>query len=203
MDFLGKSYRETENSSYLDESRVNHISIHVEYDFINMKAGVAIPREEVDAILERLGFQFRGENSELTIEVPSWRASKDINIREDIAEEVARVYGYDQIPHAPLSADFRIAKKNVEIELRNLSNRHFSERGWHEVYNYSFTNELLESKIGYRNLENMVSIQNAFNEEYTHMVRSLAPRLFLGVSHNQKYSERFGFFEIAKVFHKS
>ena len=203
MDFLGKSYRETENSSYLDESRVNHISILVEYDFINMKAGVAIPREEVDAILERLGFQFRGENSELTIEVPSWRASKDINIREDIAEEVARVYGYDQIPHAPLSADFRIAKKNVEIELRNLSNRHFSERGWHEVYNYSFTNELLESKIGYRNLENMVSIQNAFNEEYTHMVRSLAPRLFLGVSHNQKYSERFGFFEIAKVFHKS
>ena len=117
MAFLGKGYTMTGKSSYCDESRVNHISILVEYAFINMKAGVEIPREEVNGILERLGFQFRGENSELTIAVPSWRASKDINIREDIAEEIARVYGYDQIPYAPLSADFRIAKKNAEIAL--------------------------------------------------------------------------------------
>ena len=203
MAFLGKGYTMTGKSSYCDESRVNHISILVEYAFISMKAGVEIPREEVNGILERLGFQFRAENSGLRIQVPSWRASKDINIREDITEEIARVYGYDKVPYVPLSADFRIAKKNAEIALRNLSNTHFSERGWHEVYNYSFSSEVLERKIGYTHLENIVSIQNAFNEEYTHMVRSLAPRLFLDMSHNQKYSERFGFFEIAKVFAKS
>lgn len=38
----------------------------------------------------------------IQVKVPSWRASKDINIKEDIAEEVSRVYGYDKTPLAPL-----------------------------------------------------------------------------------------------------
>lgn len=203
MNFLGKNSNTTGKSSYLNASHVNHISIDVGYDFINMKAGVTIPREEVNAILERLGFQSTIHDSRFTVEVPSWRASKDIKIREDIAEEVVRIYGYDRVPYTALSTDFRIGKKNAEIELRNLSNTHFSERGWNEVYNYSFTNEVLEHKAGYIHLDNMVSIQNAFNEEYTHMVRSLAPRLFQGINHNQKYAEKFGFFEVAKVYHKA
>lgn len=57
-----------------------------------MKTGVAIPKEQVNAILERLGFGVTSTNETLTVTVPSWRASKDINIKEDIAEEVARVY---------------------------------------------------------------------------------------------------------------
>lgn len=83
----------------------------------------------------------------MIITIPSWRASKDIAIKEDIAEEVARIYGYDNTPLTPLSANFSIAGKNHEIILRNSTLSHFSERGYSEVYNYSFTNEDLDKKI--------------------------------------------------------
>lgn len=148
MQYLGKVVNILGTSSYLDESRVNRIRIDVDYAFIDMKAGVEIPKDEVCSILEKLGFKLISHNSSLiSIEVPSWRASKDVSIQEDIAEEVARVYGYDRTPLTPLSANFRIAKKNPEITLRDLSLAHFSSQNYHEVYGYSFTSEALDRKV--------------------------------------------------------
>ena len=83
----------------------------------------------------------------MEVQVPSWRASKDVSIQEDIAEEVARVYGYDRTPLTPLSANFRIAKKNPEITLRDLSLTYFSSQNYHEVYGYSFTSETLDRQV--------------------------------------------------------
>lgn len=98
LEFLGKNIETTAIGSYLDTKQVNKPIINVTYDFINTKAGTNIPHEKVNAILTRLGFEFTINNSELVIVVPSWRASKDISIKEDIAEEVIRVFGYDNIP---------------------------------------------------------------------------------------------------------
>lgn len=52
-------------------------------------------------------------------------------------------------------------------------------------------------------MESAIGIRNAFNEEYTHMRRSLAPRLFLAAMENMKYVSNFSFFEIGKVYRKS
>lgn len=52
-------------------------------------------------------------------------------------------------------------------------------------------------------MSDAVSIQNAFNEEYTHMRRSLAPRLLLSLSENMKYAVSMGFFEIGKIYSKN
>lgn len=56
LSFLGKSYTITGSSTYIDTTRVNHITIDVSYDFIDKKAGVKIPEETVKNILTRLGF---------------------------------------------------------------------------------------------------------------------------------------------------
>lgn len=53
------------------------------------------------------------------------------------------------------------------------------------------------------NLDDAIGVINAFNEEYTHMRTSLAPRLFLAASENLKHSRTFGFFEIGKVYRKN
>lgn len=52
-------------------------------------------------------------------------------------------------------------------------------------------------------MSDAVSVRNAYNEEYTHMRRSLAPRLAMSASENLKYSEHFGFFEIGKIYTKN
>jgi phenylalanyl-tRNA synthetase beta chain len=92
LGFLGKNIDITGYAEYLDEKRVNHIVLNVSYDFINTKAGITIPEEKVKEILQNLGFIFSEKDKILTITVPSWRASKDISIKEDIAEEVSRIY---------------------------------------------------------------------------------------------------------------
>lgn len=202
LEFLGKSYEPTGASVSLDESRVQSIHIHVDYEFINMKAGVEIPKERVVSLLENLGFAVSPKWTWIEVEVPSWRASKDINIQEDIAEEVARIYGYDRTPLTPLWGGFSIAKKNSDRKLRSMILTHFAERNWNEVYTYSFTNEKLESQILSPSLDSAIKVVNAFNEEYTHMRTSLAPRLFLGAGENLKYAKQFWFFEIGKVYKK-
>ena len=52
-------------------------------------------------------------------------------------------------------------------------------------------------------MSDAVHIQNAFNEEYTHMAESLAPRLFLDLSENLRHSEKLFFIEIGKVSSKN
>jgi phenylalanyl-tRNA synthetase beta chain len=80
----------------------------------------------IHSILTRLGFQFEASDSGLMISVPSWRATKDINIREDIAEEIARISGYDNIVEKPLTGTITIAKRNVLREIERRAQRHFS-----------------------------------------------------------------------------
>lgn len=139
----------------------------------------------------------------MVVTVPSHRASKDISIAEDIAEEIIRVIGYDEIPLIPLPVGKGIISKNQDKSLRDNTLSHFMSAKWHEVYTYSFTSESLDTKILLPNMEDAVKVRNAFNEEYTHMRRSLAPRLLESASENLKHREAFSFFEIGKIYTKN
>ena len=56
---------------------------------------------KIVGILESLKFGVTVDGEELTIKVPTFRASKDVSIKADIVEEVARIYGFDNIIPAP------------------------------------------------------------------------------------------------------
>lgn len=201
-NFLWKTGTITSSASYVDISQINHITLDIPYDFINMKAGATIPREEVHDILTRLWFTITTSDTSFTVQVPSWRSSKDISIKEDIAEEVVRIYWYDQIPLTPINANLFINKKNPEKSLKDTTLWFWSRRWWNEVYNYSFTSIALDKGINMVDMDNAVGIKNAFNEDYTHMRRSLANRLLEDIANNTKYSDTLKFFEIGKVYTK-
>lgn len=167
-----------------------------------MKAGTHIAQEKVNQILGNLGFEYTSTASDLHITIPSWRSSKDISIQEDIAEEVIRIYGYDTIAMCPLGANTGISGKNQMKSLRDISLDFWKHQHWNEVYNYSFTNTMLDTQIGYGDMTDAVGIQNAFNVEYTHMRRSLSVRLLDNIAKNRNIKNDLRFFEIAKVYHK-
>lgn len=96
--------------------------------FIDSKAGITIPSETKEKILSDLGFSYTKKDGTYTIVVPSWRATKDVSIPEDIAEEISRVYGYEKTPLTPLVANFSISQKNPEILLRNQTLTYFANQ---------------------------------------------------------------------------
>lgn len=203
LEFLGKNIEITGMGSYIDSKQINTPVIDVSYDFINMKAGVQIAKNTIHSILTRLWFLYTYSDNSLSITVPSWRASKDISIKEDIAEEVIRVFGYDNIPLQSLGANTGISSKNQMKSLKDLSLNFWKHQDWNEVYNYSFTNSSLDDSTWYNSMEESVGIQNAFNVEYTHMRRSLSVRLFDNIAKNCNIQNSLRFFEIGKVYSKN
>jgi len=72
------------------------VRVHFRPEQIDAILGVHVPLEDMEAILQRLGFQVRVQDGEWDVLPPVFRL--DINIREDVAEEVGRIYGYDKVP---------------------------------------------------------------------------------------------------------
>ncbi|MDQ6743484.1 MAG: phenylalanine--tRNA ligase subunit beta [Candidatus Dormibacteraeota bacterium] len=72
------------------------VRVHFKPEQIDAILGVHVPLEEMEAILQRLGFQVRVEDGEWDVLPPVFRL--DVDIREDVAEEVGRIYGYEKVP---------------------------------------------------------------------------------------------------------
>ena len=70
--------------------------INITAEKVNQTIGFNLSDDDIVNIFEQLGFETQNQNGQLTVNVPSRR--KDISIKEDLIEEVARIYGYDEIP---------------------------------------------------------------------------------------------------------
>jgi phenylalanyl-tRNA synthetase beta chain len=66
------------------------------------KIGTEVTEKSITDILIRLGFEVSLKNTIYTIKVPSWRATGDVSIAEDIVEEISRHIGYETIQSLPL-----------------------------------------------------------------------------------------------------
>lgn len=204
LKFLNKNPEIKGEFRYLREDSLNHITLDIPFDLITKKSGVQIPHDKIETILTSLGFLYvKNSEEKFSMKVPSWRASKDISIAEDIVEEVLRIYGYENFPAIPLSGEFTIQAKNTEIELENSILEYFSNQGWNEVYNYSFTNLELEEKIFSDKKSELIAIQNAYTEDFTHMATTLAPHLLMNISENFRHNSKLRFFELGKIYGKN
>lgn len=196
MHFLGKNTEFTIFSSQPYE--MNPSEIDLTYSFLEWKLGIRLEHATIHAILSKLWFGMKEKSDSMTVRVPSSRATKDIKIKEDIAEEIGRVYWYDSIEEKAPKSILTIGRSDSILSLQSIAIHHFSTRWWDEVYNYSFTNEVLDAKVWYHDQDDAVIVKNAFNQEYTHMRRSLLPRLALNISENIKYRKNLTFFEVGK-----
>ncbi|MBX6395694.1 MAG: phenylalanine--tRNA ligase subunit beta, partial [Alicyclobacillaceae bacterium] len=99
--------------------------------------GIDVPAGEMKAILTRLGFVVDGGDPEVwRVEVPSRR--RDISREIDLAEEVARLYGYDQIPATMPEGQVTAARRTVGQRVRDVVRRFLVDVGCSEVWTYAF-----------------------------------------------------------------
>lgn len=112
--------------------------INVAFSYINDVIGIEIAKDTVLDILTRLGMKpvLAADGTSVTVTSPSWRY--DIAIPVDICEEVARIYGYDNIPNRDPVAPLRMIKQcEAEVTTYDIKSV-LADTGYHEVVTYSF-----------------------------------------------------------------
>ncbi len=189
-------------SNVADEKNfnLNQGPIELDLSWLNNFIGDVIKKEEVIDILNRLGFSCEDKNEEIFVTVPTWRATKDISIREDLAEEVARIYGYDNLkltmPQVAMSAPETIPEKELVDKIKNILSGGASLS---EVYNYSFVGEELLRKLNI-DFSKHIRLANPIAAQHTMLRQNLAPNLFLNIKTNQPRYDIVKIFEIGNVY---
>jgi phenylalanyl-tRNA synthetase beta chain len=174
--------------------------IELPLDWLDRKLGVAVPVTEVIKILESLEFKVEQASPRmLSVRVPSWRATKDVTIKDDLVEEVGRMIGYGNIPlQAPLSpARVPPANPNREShEVRDMA----AAQGFTEVYNYSFVSEEQVRAFGLDPAQH-VQVTNPIVSDQDFLRASLLPGILKNIRDNAKNFDSFRLFEIGREIH--
>lgn len=180
--------------------KLNQGPIKFNFDFLEKRIGATIPPAKVVSILKSLGFGVKKVGKVLNVKIPTWRATKDVAIAEDLVEEVARVYGYKNIPGKMPEVSMTAPEENFPRKMeRIVKNILTSGIRMTEVYNYSFTEEKVIRKFGLNPAEH-IRLKNSINKNLTHLRQSLIPGLVANISENQHFSDEVRIFELGKIF---
>lgn len=180
------------------QKQVIHTTLKDIVDYI----GADIPDEEVIRILSALYFKVTENQGSLEVEVPDFRL--DVEGMPDLAEEVARVYGYENIPiKTPWSAITKgIIPEDQEVVFRITDC--LIQHGLSEVVNYSFMDKKDLGKLNIPEdspLYKAIPIMNPISEEYPDMRTTLLPGLMHTLSYNLAQKNRnIAIFETGHVY---
>ena len=186
--------------SYVGQTPAPVIELPLEW--LTRKLGRDVAEDDVRSILESIGFGVAlVVPGILSVTVPSWRATKDISIKDDLLEEVGRIIGYDSVtPRAPM-----IASTVPPADPRRLYHRRIrnlvAAQGYTEVHNYSFVSEEM-ARAFYAVPEDHVQVQNPISSDQTLMRQSLIPGVWKDILENSKHLASFRLFEIGREIHK-
>lgn len=190
-----------EAASTLQVNRFYTRQVEIDSAFITARLGLDLPVERVAALLSNVGFKVEtvvvNQALSLQIQVPFWRT--DIELREDIVEEVGRLYGFDKLPLELPTRVIAPALKNRMLELKAAIRTIMSRAGATEVLTYSFVAGALLTKVG-QNQDQAYKITNALSPELQYYRQTLSPSLLEKVHPNNKAGyDQFALFELGKT----
>jgi phenylalanyl-tRNA synthetase beta chain len=170
--------------------------IRVRHARIEKVLGVAIAADLVADLLQRLGMRLDGGPTEWLVTPPSWRF--DIRIEEDLIEEVARLFGFDNIPEQQAQMSQALTPW-PEGRVRNERAADLLvDRGYQEAITYTFTDAKWQRILS---ADEPLAVSNPISAELGVMRMSLWPGLLQAVRENQRrQQERVRLFEIGRRF---
>jgi len=181
----------------IQSKKIKPWQVKVKPSWINKFLGLKLSEKEIKSILDRLQLKTKIKNDLLLITIPTFRP--DLQMEADIAEEVARIYGYDNIPVTLPRGEMRPGKINKEIVWRRKIKDLLANLGLTEVYTYPLIGKELIEKAELE-VKKCLKLLNPLTVEREYFRTSLIPSMLETVKKNLKFFEEIKIFEIARIF---
>ena len=189
------------SSSFSDEYTKKYDTkvITINEDFISSRIGEKITTNQIVKILTNLKFDVKLNEKDIVVTVPSFRATKDVSMKEDLVEEIARSYGYDNITPTPLAFEPKPIElnKNVkqEYEVKKLLAEKYNATEVHSyIWNYKDFNEehFIDSAP-------VVKLLDSSNAGQSGIRPILSPTLLKVIYENRNALSEIKVFEVGRV----
>jgi len=172
-------------------------AVTLRHDRLNAVIGLPIPEGEVGKILERLGMAVTRMDGSWSVTAPSSRF--DIAIEEDLIEEVARIFGYDAIPEAPVSGELSVGRFSGHRVSLDQLRQSLCADGYQEAINYSFVDHNLLNIVHQGG--QVLPLANPLAADMDVMRTTLLPGLLTALARNLRRQQgRVRLFETGVVF---
>ena len=163
--------------------------------------GIPLTQEVVADVFKRLGFEFKQEGDAFIVTPPSYRF--DIEIEEDLIEEVARMYGFENIPDIPPVASLKMSAKAEAKRGIHLLRQRLALQGYQEAVNFGFTDLESEQRLTGASEKDVISVLNPIANQYGVMRSTLWGGLLSNLKANlNRGAGRVRLFETGRVFQR-
>jgi phenylalanyl-tRNA synthetase beta chain len=162
--------------------------------------GIPLTQDIVSDVFKRLGFEFKQEAGDIFIVTPpSYRF--DIEIEEDLIEEVARIYGFENIPDQPPVASLKMSANAEAKRGIHLLRQRLALQGYQEVVNFGFTDLESEKRLTGTTEKEVIAVLNPIANQYGVMRSTLWGGLLNNLKANlNRGTGRVRLFEAGRVF---
>ena len=164
--------------------------------------GIPLTNEVVTDVFMRLGFEFKQEGDVYVVTPPSYRF--DIEIEEDLIEEVARMYGFENIPDLPPVASLKMSAKAEAKRGIHLLRQRLALQGYQEAVNFGFTDFESEQRLTGATQKDVIAVLNPIASQYGVMRSTLWGGLLSNLKSNlNRGAGRVRLFETGRVFSRN
>ena len=181
----------------LDETRR---TVTIELSRVNGLLGTSLTVKEVSDIFDSLCFEYTLEDELFTVTVPTYR--NDITMDADLVEEVARIYGYDNLPTTLPVMNMTDGVLTPKQSKEQLIRHTLVDLGLHETLTYTLTSEATVNEFNlFHSLDNTVKLMSPLGEERSAARKSLIGSLLQTIHYNNAHSNKdVNIFEIANTY---
>ncbi|MCW8963370.1 MAG: phenylalanine--tRNA ligase subunit beta, partial [Gammaproteobacteria bacterium] len=168
------------------EALPRRIDIPLRAERVKRMLGIDITHTQIEGYLRRLQIEYTGSEGSWTVTPPSHRF--DLNIEADLVEEIARLYGYNNIPETlPVVPQCMVAKAENKLHLDYYKDV-LTQRGWQEAITYSFVDPALQEQLGFD--RQSISLSNPISSEMSAMRTSHWAGLIGALQYNQHRQQK-------------
>jgi phenylalanyl-tRNA synthetase beta chain len=176
------------------------ITLTIDKPYIDMYIGNILDPDSIADTLRWLEFGVERQGDQYTVQVPSFRATKDITKKVDIIEEITRIYGYDNIVPQTVSVELKPLVYNEERILEHKFKEILSEKfAYSEVISYVWFDNVFNKNTSI-NAQGSLKLVNPNAIENDTLRDTMAPTFLAMAAHNVKFNDEFALFEIGGIF---